>query len=102
MAGPDEAPTVRASGVDDPLYVRVARRIEREIRTGVLRAGDRAPSVRSLSRALGVSMTTVLEAYYRLEDRGYLEARPRSGFYACSPRAQALAEPACSSAEPSP
>jgi DNA-binding transcriptional MocR family regulator len=100
MAGPDEARI--ASGIDDPLYVKVARRIEREIRTGVLQAGDRAPSVRSLSRALGVSMTTVLEAYYRLEDRGYLEARPRSGFYACSPLAQALAEPACSSTEPSP
>jgi DNA-binding transcriptional MocR family regulator len=63
------------------LYEAVADRITRLIDQGTFRAGDKVPSVRRLSRDLQVSITTVLEAYRLLEDRGTLEARPQSGYY---------------------
>ncbi|MGJ4996502.1 GntR family transcriptional regulator [Bradyrhizobium sp. HKCCYLS3077] len=64
-----------------PLYEALANRIAALVDDGVLRAGMRAPSVRSFAAQHGVSLTTALQAYRLLEDRGVLEARPKSGFY---------------------
>jgi DNA-binding transcriptional regulator YhcF (GntR family) len=58
------------------LYHRLADHIHELVRAGTLRAGDRVPSVRRLSRQQGVSVSTVLQAYQRLEDIGVIEARP--------------------------
>ncbi len=74
-------------------YERVAALVEDQVRRGVLRGGERAPSLRSLSRHERVSIGTVLEAYARLEGRGILEARPRSGFYVRLPEADRPPEP---------
>ena len=65
----------------DFLYEAVADDLATLIKAGSLRPGDRVPSVRALSRERGVSVSTVLQAYRSLEDRGYVEARPQSGFY---------------------
>jgi DNA-binding transcriptional MocR family regulator len=65
------------------------------INEGTFREGDRVPSVRKLSQQLGVSITTVMEAYRLLEDRGVIEARPQSGYYVRN-RFPSLAEPAMS------
>lgn len=46
-----------------------------------MQAGDRIPSVRQLRSQLGVSVSTVLEAYRLLESEGLIEARPQSGYY---------------------
>ncbi len=67
--------------LDPTLYERIAERILASIRDGTLVAGQRIPSVRRASEQFGVSVTTVLEAYRRLEDRGVIEARPQSGYY---------------------
>src|SRR5258708_4676192 len=64
-----------------PLYHQLADHIHEMIRAGTLRAGDRVPSVRSFSQQQGVSVSTVLQAYQRLEDNGVIEARPQSGYY---------------------
>jgi DNA-binding transcriptional MocR family regulator len=66
---------------DALLYQRVARLIESQITSGALDPGDRAPSVRALARSARVSVATVNQAYQMLEQRGLLEARPRSGFF---------------------
>lgn len=66
------------------------------IRTGVLRPGDRLPSVRQASTSRGISPTTVFEAYYLLEARGVITARPRSGYYVRAGAAAGPAEPATS------
>ena len=63
------------------LYQDVARDLAALIDAGSLGPGDRIPSVRELSRERGVSVSTVLQAYRSLEDRGLVEARPQSGFY---------------------
>ncbi len=64
-----------------PLYHRVSEQIHELIRGGTLRPGDRVPSVRRLSHQQGISISTVLQAYQRLEDIGVIESRPQSGYY---------------------
>ncbi len=62
-------------------YEVLADDLAAAIAAGRLRAGDRLPSVREASRDRGVSASTVFEAYYLLEARGLIEARPRSGYF---------------------
>jgi len=58
-----------------------------------LTTGDRLPSVRRFAEAMGVSPSTVVEAYDRLAAEGVIRARPGSGFYvAAAPPPLALAE----------
>jgi DNA-binding transcriptional MocR family regulator len=66
---------------DRNLYEQVAERIQGLIQEGTLQPGDRLPSVRKLHQQLAVSVSTVLEAYRLLEDRGSIYARPQSGYY---------------------
>src|ERR1044071_5623390 len=76
-----------------PLYLQVARQIEGQIRKGALRIGDRVPSIRGLRRQQGVSVSTVLQAYFWLENQGWIEPRPQSGFYVRAPYAELAPEP---------
>ncbi len=84
------------------LYEELAARMASMIEKGTYRPGDRLPSVRQLSKQQEVSISTVLQAYYLLEDRGLIEARPQSGYYVCARPAGALLEPEISSPEPDP
>jgi DNA-binding transcriptional MocR family regulator len=70
----------------DPLYVELANDLGRLVAKGALRAGDRMPSVRRLSRQRDVSVSTVVQAYLLLESRGLVETRPQSGHYVRAPR----------------
>lgn len=62
-------------------YQQLAGFVVGLIECGTLQPGSRAPSLREISRQHGTSLTTALQAYRLLEDRGVLEARPQSGFY---------------------
>jgi len=62
-------------------YERIAEKILKLIKCGTLRKGDRLPSVRSLSREMHVSINTVKDAYWMLENQNYIHAVPQSGFY---------------------
>ncbi|MFN8243029.1 MAG: PLP-dependent aminotransferase family protein [Ferruginibacter sp.] len=66
---------------DDHKYLQVAEGIQKMIEEEVLRIGDKLPSVRVLSEEYGISMGTAFQAYYHLEGRGLIEARPKSGYY---------------------
>jgi len=79
--------------MSEPLYVRIAENVTQQVATGALRPGDRVPSLRELSRQLDVSVSTALQAYLLLENRGYLESRPQSGFYVRTPFARLIPEP---------
>lgn len=63
------------------LYQRLADDISALIRDGTLGMGERIPSVREISRERGLSTATVVHAYEQLEGQGFIETRPRSGFY---------------------
>ena len=66
---------------EDYLYMQVAGGIEKMIGEEVLKIGDKLPSVRVLSEEYGISMGTAFQAYYYLEGKGLIEARPKSGYY---------------------
>jgi DNA-binding transcriptional MocR family regulator len=70
---------VRRNGVR--LVEQICRGIEALVEQGRLRAGTRVPSVRDLSRALGVSTFTVVEAYEMLVARRLFSARRGSGYF---------------------
>jgi len=63
------------------LYNQIATRVIDQIRNGVFKPGDKLPSVRAMSKQQIVSVATVLTAYGILEDRGFVEVRPKSGYY---------------------
>ncbi|WP_052732389.1 aminotransferase-like domain-containing protein [Hymenobacter terrenus] len=62
-------------------YRQLANVFAQQITQGLLRPGDRLPSVRQVSREQQVSLTTVFQAYYLLEADGLIQARPQSGYY---------------------
>lgn len=64
-----------------PRYQQLADDLADSIANGLLRPGERLPSVRTTCQELGVSPSTVFQAYGLLETRGLIEARPRSGYY---------------------
>jgi DNA-binding transcriptional MocR family regulator len=78
-------------------YVELADRLADLIRKGTYPAGARIPSVRQMSAQQAASVTTVLQAYGLLEDRGVIEARPQSGYYVREQLRERLPEPATSS-----
>ena len=63
------------------LYMKVAERIEKLIEQRALKVGDKLLSVRTLSKEQGISLSTAFQAYYHLESKGLIEARPQSGYY---------------------
>lgn len=67
--------------LSDFRYETVARFINELIDSGSLQPGDKVPSLRKVSKARDVSVTTALHAYRMLESQGVLEAQPQSGFY---------------------
>jgi DNA-binding transcriptional MocR family regulator len=75
-------------------YQEVAQLIVTLVENGTLALGSRAPSLREICRQRRVSLSTALQAYRLLEDRGVLEARPQSGYYVARDRASALKTPA--------
>ncbi len=79
----------------DHLYQQVADRIERLIEKKALKVGDKLLSVRSLSKEQGISLSTAFQAYYHLESKGLVEARPQSGYYVKFSPGHALEIPIC-------
>ena len=65
----------------DYRYEQVADKVSRLIEEGALRPGDRIPSVRKFSQKERASVSTILQAFFLLENRGLIEARPQSGFF---------------------
>src|SRR5689334_6574587 len=90
------------AAVKTPLYLKLARALEEQIGRGVLRPGERIPSVRSFGRQQGVSISTVLEAFMWLENRGAIESRPKSGFFVRLPFANSVPEPRFQTPQPRP
>ena len=68
------------SGKQD-VYLEIAKYYEKHILLGVLRTGDKLPSVRVAAGELGVNPNTVARAYSRLEEMGYVRALPKKGAF---------------------
>lgn len=74
-------------------YQQLADQTEKLILEGILRAGERLPSVRQACRTHDISPVTVTQAYYLLESRGLIEARPKSGYFVRARLGRNLPEP---------
>ncbi len=62
-------------------YAGLADLLEKQIRSGSFRAGERLPSIRDLRAQTGLSVSTVYHTFIELEKRGLLQARERSGYF---------------------
>ncbi|OUN01721.1 MAG: hypothetical protein BAA04_12760 [Firmicutes bacterium ZCTH02-B6] len=67
------------SGV--PIYIQLEQQVKTAIAAGVLRAGDRLPTVRELALELTINPNTVARAYRELERAGFIETAPGRGTY---------------------
>ncbi|GAB3931207.1 aminotransferase-like domain-containing protein [Mucilaginibacter myungsuensis] len=65
----------------DFLYGRIVSHIAEQISGKLIKAGDKLPSVRALSKEQGISISTAFKAYTELENMGLIEARTKSGYY---------------------
>ncbi len=63
------------------LYLQIAQQIEKQVESGVYQVGEKLPSVRRIHEEQGVSISTILEAYHYLEDKGVIAAQEKSGYY---------------------
>ena len=64
-----------------PMYRQLYDSIRGKICGGELAVGEKMPSIRRIADELGVSRTTVEQAYQQLCVEGYLVSRPQSGYY---------------------
>ncbi len=69
------------SGREHTLYMEVYDYYKSLILTGKLPKASRLPSIRRCSAELGVSRTTVENAYLQLAADGYILSKPQSGYY---------------------
>ncbi len=67
-----------------PYYLQLYDYIKEAILSGEIREEERLPSLRSLAKTLGLSITTIELAYSQLAVEGYIYSRPQSGYYASS------------------
>jgi DNA-binding transcriptional MocR family regulator len=64
--------------LSDPIYKQIINEIKALIDQGWLGSGQRLPSSRDLAEQLGVTRSTVCQAYAELQALGYLQSRPGS------------------------
>jgi DNA-binding transcriptional MocR family regulator len=74
-----------AGAVDDRSARGIAAAVSRLVTAGTLPAGSRLPTVRDVARELGISPTTVSEAWRSLARAGAIQTRGRSGTFVAAP-----------------
>ncbi|WP_454721107.1 MULTISPECIES: aminotransferase-like domain-containing protein [Cupriavidus] len=74
-------------------YEELAETLAKDIRNGSLPPGTKMPSIRKTVAQYSVSPATAFQAYYRLEERGLVRARERSGYYVTGPVGRTLPLP---------
>ncbi len=70
----------RFSGKQD-VYLEIAERYKEYIKLGIIKHGEKLPSVRAAAGELGVNPNTVARAYSQLEAEGYIRALPKKGAF---------------------
>jgi PAS domain S-box-containing protein len=70
---------------ESPTADRLRERIVIAVHTGRLQPDDRLPSIRDVSRELGVTNHAVVQAYAALEAEGLVQRRERSGIFVAWP-----------------
>jgi GntR family transcriptional regulator len=64
-----------------PPYAQLAEQVRQALMTGLLREGDRLPTVREVVESIAINPNTVLKAYRELEREGLVEGRQGVGTF---------------------
>jgi len=65
----------------DPLYKQVMDQIKDAVAGGLLKPGDRLPSIREMAKELNISEITIKRAYTDLEAEGFIFTRAGLGSF---------------------
>lgn len=65
-----------------PYYLQLYDHISKAIICGDISEGEKLPSLRSLAKSTGLSITTIEQCYNQLLVEGYIYSKAQSGFYA--------------------
>ena len=65
-----------------PIYEQVKDGLRRLMVTGVIREGEKLPSVRAMAGSLAINPNTIQRAYEALEAEGYVHSVPGKGSFA--------------------
>ncbi len=65
-----------------PIYEQVKDGLRRLMVTGVIREGEKLPSVRTMAETLAINPNTIQRAYEALEAEGYVYSVPGKGSFA--------------------
>ena len=80
IGGREADKRMRFSGKQD-VYLEIAERYKEYIKLGVIKNGEKLPSVRVAAGEMGVNPNTVARAYSMLEAEGYICALPKKGVF---------------------
>lgn len=75
------------------MYEHLYRCIKNDIVIGKLKANEKLPSKRSFAKNLGISNTTVENAYAQLVTEGYLYSLPKKGYFVSPIEKRVLEKP---------
>ena len=64
-----------------PIYSQIEGGIREQIAAGILRPGDKIPSVRELATGLTINPNTIARAYRDLEQQGWIVTVPGKGCF---------------------
>lgn len=62
-------------------YQQLVQQVRHALRLGLLKEGDKLPTVKDVAKQIAVNPNTVLKAYRELEHEGLVAARPGVGTY---------------------
>ena len=80
------------SGKQD-VYIEIAEKYMEYIKLGLIKNGEKLPSVRDAAVELGVNPNTIARAYGLLEEKGYVRALPKKGAFVIYSDAEEKKEP---------
>ena len=66
-----------------PIYAQIIDGFKEQIASGILRPGEKLPSVRELAAELAINPNTIQRSYRRLELEGWIATVPGKGCFVC-------------------
>ena len=66
-----------------PIYSQIVDGFREQIQNGILRSGERLPSVRELAAQLTINPNTIQRAYRELESERWIVTVPGKGCFVC-------------------
>ena len=69
-----------------PIYTQIVDGIREQAASGILRSGDKLPSVRELAATLAINPNTIQRSYRQLEAEGWIVTVPGKGCFVTGAR----------------